>query len=277
MKRFFELFGLFFLVIFTFLYSSQIQTVIKDNDDIVKTLNESKHYYEKDSIDALISDDYIVPGISGYEVDVDDSYNRMKKIGYFNDNLITYENILPVVSIKERYDKYIISGNESLNNVYLNFSLFNFSEVDEILYILDNYNIRTNFNINQYFYLKHYDHVIKIISAGHSVSIDINGSDDINLISNLFKTDLGISDVFCFYDEENLEKFKNCQTNRNYSVLSNNNINTDFLTTVKNDLKKGIIFNFKVNAYLINQLPSIINYINYRDFSFKTFNNLIVE
>ena len=60
------------------------------------------------SIDAVVSNNTIIPGISGKEVDVDKSYSKMRRYGKYNEKLLEYSYIKPTVSLTDNIDKYII-------------------------------------------------------------------------------------------------------------------------------------------------------------------------
>ena len=51
------------------------------------------------------------------EVDVNKSYEKMKRLGEYNNNLLVFINDLPDISLKDNYDKYIISGNKDKTSI----------------------------------------------------------------------------------------------------------------------------------------------------------------
>lgn len=53
-------------------------------------LKEVKDSYQKEAVDAVIANNTIIPGISGLEVDVDESYLKMKKVGIFQESLLVF-------------------------------------------------------------------------------------------------------------------------------------------------------------------------------------------
>ena len=111
MKKYFEVIGFIFLAIFSFYFTSKTSTVIKNTDDIMIKIKENMNNMKTNSVDAIIEDDTIIPGISGMEVDISKSYDAMKKIGTYKDNLLVYKKIKPNISVSNIYNKYIVSGN----------------------------------------------------------------------------------------------------------------------------------------------------------------------
>ena len=73
--------------------------------------------YNKNYLNATISNNTIIPGLSGSVIDINNSYLKMKKIKSFQENSLILKEIEPVISIKNNQDKYIISGNHNKKNI----------------------------------------------------------------------------------------------------------------------------------------------------------------
>ena len=85
-KKFFSIVGVMGLICFSFYYTHLATVVVKNNDPIMKKIiNVSKTYTQK-PINATLSNNSIIPGVSGLEVDLDKSYESMKKYGSFNED-----------------------------------------------------------------------------------------------------------------------------------------------------------------------------------------------
>ena len=100
MKKFFEYLGLFALVCFSFFYTEKTTSVVKELDDIMIKIKEVSPNCKRDVIEAKIDGDTIIPGISGKEVDINTSYQNMRKIGTFNENYFEYKYIKPKELLK---------------------------------------------------------------------------------------------------------------------------------------------------------------------------------
>ena len=105
MKRYLEYIGFIILAMFSFFYTSKTSMVIKNMDDIMIKIKEEKSSNYIKPIDAFIDDDTIIPGISGKEVNIIESYDAMKKVGTYSSNLLQYKIIRPNISIFNNYDK----------------------------------------------------------------------------------------------------------------------------------------------------------------------------
>ena len=71
------------------------------------------------SVSAIIEDDYIIPGLNGYAVNVLKSYNNMRYLDTFNSYYLEYDKITPEISLENNKDKIIKFGNPSKNNIAL--------------------------------------------------------------------------------------------------------------------------------------------------------------
>ena len=91
MKKIFSKIGLFGLVLFSFFYTHKTVTVLKENDDIMIKIKENLNDYNIYSINSVIKGDTIIPGIKGKIVNIDKSYENMKKIGIYNSNYLVYD------------------------------------------------------------------------------------------------------------------------------------------------------------------------------------------
>ena len=139
MRKTFEVIGLISLICFSFFYTEKISTVIKENDDILKEIESVASQYKTEAINAIIDNNSIIPGINGREIDIKKSYKKMKKVNSFNSNLLVYKEIEPEISIKEVYDKYIVSGNQQKKEVSLLFLVEANDNVEDIVNILKQY------------------------------------------------------------------------------------------------------------------------------------------
>ena len=148
MKRVFEIIGLLSLLCFSFMVTEKTSLVVKNTDELMMKIKKEAGNFKINSMDAIINDDSIIPGISGREVDIDKSYKNMKKYGIYNEELYVYKNVLPSISIEKNKDKYIISGNPQKRAVTLIFYLENNENIDKILNTLNNNSIKANFFVD---------------------------------------------------------------------------------------------------------------------------------
>ena len=122
-KKFASVLGTFTLICFSFYYTDSAIDVIKKTDPIMQQIIEYSSEYGNTSIDSTLVNNNIIPGIKGTIVDIDESYNKMKRLGKFDTSLIVFQEVNPEISIINNYENYIISGNNQKNNISLIFVL----------------------------------------------------------------------------------------------------------------------------------------------------------
>ena len=91
--------GVLGLACFSFLITDETIQVVKEKDELMIEIKNVAPNYHIEAIDAKISDKYIKIGLNGLTLDIDATYNKMKRIGYFNENMLVYKNVLPNVTI----------------------------------------------------------------------------------------------------------------------------------------------------------------------------------
>ena len=168
MGKIFKGIGIIGLVIFSFFYTNKTVSVIKEQDEIMVEIRNQESNYNKEVVESIIDGDSIIPGINGLKVNINKSYNNMKKIGIFNSNYFIYDVIKPKETIKNK-DKYIISGNKKLNKVSLLFIVDDINSVDKIIRILEKEKIKSDFFITNDFINKNGYLVNYLINNGYSI------------------------------------------------------------------------------------------------------------
>lgn len=276
MKNFFKIIGVLVLVFFSFFYTEKAITVLNEQDEIMIKLTEAKDKYKKDSVSAIIADDTIIPGIQGKEIDIDKSYKNMKKIGIFNSKLIEYKTINPDISINDNYDKYIIKGNNKFNNVSLIFKVDSDNEYEKVLDIIKYNNIKANIFIDYDYLSQNISNINKndnynYYSYGNKGKYTI----DILIMSNNVINRKSNKAIYCLNESKNKNNLKVCSENNVYSIMPSI-INASY-SLVKNNLENGSIISFDINAKGINEINSIIDYINGKGYKIVLLDELLSE
>lgn len=279
MKKIFQIIGFVTLILFTFAYTNKITTVIKENDDLLKQIEDIENQYMTEPINAIIKDNTIIAGISGSKINVKESYKKMKKIDEFNTNLLVYESIKPEISVLNYYDKYIIKSNK--NEVSLLFLVEQNNNIEKILNILNNYEIKATFYTDGNWFENNNEKIIDLIEEGHTIgNLGYNYSYNVNGISwmNTIVTKIGNQKYsYCYTEEENEEILKICKNNSSYTIMPNIIVKNNPLITIKQNLEKGSIISLKINDTTINELPLIIEYINSKDLNIVNLEELLDE
>lgn len=278
MKKIFETIGFISLVCFSFFYTNKISTVIKENDDLLRQINEVENQYEIKPIDAKVIGDDIIPGKSGSSIDLDKSYEKMKKFDTFNSNLLVYKNIKPNISVNKVYDKYIISGNEDKKEVSIIFILEDNENIEKVLQISNKYNVKFNFFTNIIWFENNNNYVTNLINNGHIIgNIYTNKTSDINWMNAIVSKINKQENTFCYNKDKNDDFLNICKLNISYTITPSIEAFDNPIMQIKQNIKNGSIISLKVNEKTINELPLIIEYINSKGFNIVTLSKIIEE
>ncbi len=279
MKKTFEAIGFLSLILFTFFYTSKITTVIKENDDLLKQIKEIENQYKIDPVNATINNNTIIAGVSGSEIDIKESYKKMKKINSFNSNLLVYKKVKPEISVLDYYDKYIIKSNKSA--VSLLFLIEKDDEINDILEILDKYKVKATFYTDGNWFENNNEKIIELIKLGHTVgNLGYNYNYKENGISwmNTIVTNIGKQKyTYCYTETIDEEILNICKNNKSYIIKPNIIVKNNPLITIKSNLEKGSIISLKINNNTITELPLIIEYINSRNLNIINLEELLDE
>ncbi len=230
MNKIFRNIGLLALACFSFLITDETIKVVKETDKLMIEIKNIASNYYVEEVNAKVKDKYIIVGHNGLEIDVDSSYQNMKKIGYFNENMLIYKNIKPEISIADYKDK-IINGN-SKNEVSLIFK--NPNDLDGIISILKSNNIGASFFIDLDYYKNNYESVELITHYNH----------DLGFLNNYkeLRREFNGMNYYCY------SSINNCVKDSKYTVEATTKINN--LKELKKNLKKGTIIEINGDDYL---------------------------
>lgn len=255
MKQF-KIVGIISLIIFSFFLTDFVTEIAINNNSLMDSIRDNKDFFEVSSVNAVIEDNTIIPGIKGKIVDEIESYLNMKDFGSFNKNYLIYKSEFPEISIENNKDKVIISGNKSKRNITI---------------LINNNNDVINYsNKNSIRFTK----LVKLddnLTNKDNVNIESSSKKFKDLNTLLSKRDL--NNNICLISYSNV---KECIANESYLVkysieFNNNNVNNN-LSNISNG---EIIF---INDYLsVENYKLLINYINSKDLKIIYLSDLIKE
>ena len=148
MKKVIQVIIISLFTIFSFYYTDKIVEFSKKQDPIMISILNVKEEKEIEPVNGVLSNDTMLVGQSGLKVDVDTSYEQMKKLKEFNENLLEYISIKPNIAKKDNYEKLIIGSNTKEKKISLVFQLDSLDKLDQISYILTLNNISATFFID---------------------------------------------------------------------------------------------------------------------------------
>lgn len=264
MKNILKICLLLTFVCFSFFYTEKVINVINKNNPLMDKIEKIKENYNLVPTSAVVTEDTIIPGIKGKEVNIYDSYKEMKIGKVFREDKLVYNEILPSNTLNNNIDKYIIKGNNKKNKV-------------SILYIVNNNNIDKLNNIKNITLFINHNYLtkgnIKKLNSYEIYSYGNNGiytSDTLSIDNNTIKRNTNKKPIYCLSKIKNKEVLDTCNQNNMYVVVPN--IIGDYLE-VKNNLASGsiILLNNLIN---INE---IIKYINGKGYEIVYLSELLEE
>lgn len=263
-----------FFTCFSFYYTDQVISYSKSKDPIMIDIIKASYEENENPIDAVILENEIISGKTGNKVLIDQSYEKMKSYGKFNETLLVFDEVSPDITINDNYDKFVISGNKDEKEVAFIFLVQDSTYLKDILKILK-YN-----EITGYFFVdgNSDEEVFSMISAynnylgnyGMNSKYTNKGIIYTNKIIKQFQKEK----IFCFTTDDE-EVLKIC------SSFSLNTIKENIISTskpyvdAKKELKNGKIYVFNINNYLSKELNTIIKYIKQKGYKIVSVTDML--
>ena len=243
------------LLVFSFYYTHVVSNYIKSKDPIMNKIKENKKKFESKEIDAIINNNTIIPGKKGIKVNINASYKKMKRVKKYTESLYVFSYTNPKISINNKYDKLIINGNKSTNNISILLKindinlLIKLKDNTSLNFILDNTFINDNVN-----YLKQINNNIIVLESDYLVNLDII---DYCYSTNSFKQ-------YCSYYNK-------------YTIKPTFITNNYYYNTYKL-ISNGIILSYNIiNESNINDLNIILSYLKTLKYNIVSIDELIKE
>lgn len=265
-----KLIGLICLFCFTFFYTEKIITVTKEQDEIMIKIKEFKENNLKQPINAIIEDDTIIPGQKGSTVNTESSYQVMKKIGYFEQSKIIYEDIYPEISIYNNYNKYIIKGNTSKKKVSIIYIINNSNTIDNIL--SSSKNTKLNFFIDSS-YLNNNIQIINKLKDHEIYNYGNNGTytkDNIIITNNIINNKANNNSIYCLFLKKEINSLNQCTNSKMHSIIPT-------ITGNYNDIKRNLTNGSIILINNTQELNNIIEYINGKGYEIVPLSQIIFE
>ena len=277
MKRIFNRALIILLSIFSFYYTNQVVSFLQENDPIMKEIKSTDKKYKIEAENAITTDNTIISGKKGKVIDYDKSYQKMKKYGTYNESLTVLKDTIPVISINNNYDKYLIGGNKYHKKVSL---VFVVKEKDphNIISILNQNKIKATFFIDGTF-------------IENNINLLKNEEQDFELLSyqndyneSFFKTSLSYLESitnnkakFCYTEIDNNKLLSLCEKLKLHTIKPSLIIKKDSYKEVKENIDNGIIISLDINSLIEKELKETITYIKQKGYQIVPLESLIEE
>jgi len=256
MKNLFKYIGIISVLLFSFYYTEKMSNVVINNSSLVMQINNSVDKYNTLPVNAIVDNNYIIPGINGSNVNVIKSYNKMKSLEVFNETYLVYDKVVPKVSLENNKDKIIKNGNRMKNSV----SILVENNVDVI-----EYSKNKNIQITRLIDYDSYDKYAKY----EQINNDFNNYKKVEKLLN----NNNLNKNICMINNNNLNF---CKEKDKYLVEYTIELNNYNLSNIKNNIQSGYIIYINDNVSLTDY-KILIKQIYYQDLDIISLSKLITE
>lgn len=245
------------LVLLCFYTTNKTANLVRNQDPILKEIRNISLEKKEDFVNAVIQDDYIIPGMYGSVVDELKSLSKMKEQDVFNNLYLVSQPIKPDISLSDNLDKIIIKGN---------------SKKQQVSFVIDENSSK-----------KIKDYLVKnSIKASLLITKDNFSKDSyFEQINNDFKNykELDktlkknkINTNICVLDNNN-SNLKFCKSKKKYLVKPGMFLDNANIIEIKTKLDSGSIIYIKDATYL----DCLVEYIKSKDLKIVPLSQLISE
>lgn len=278
-KKLIQVLTVLILMLFSFFYTNKSIELIRASDPLMKKIKASSEKYKIDAVDAKIIGNKIIPGKTGKEIDYQKSYTKMIQYGAYNEVLTTFKEVTPTISVDDYYDKYIVQGNSENKSVSLVFKTNTTANLQDIVNILNSKNIPGTFFIdglllenNTSFFEKMTNHELELLSYDNKYD-QIYFESAINYLTSLTK----VSPRYCYAEYDQKEVIELCSSLKLHTIIPTIKTTKEPFREVKKSLHNSAIISLPLSDITIKQLPSIIDYITQKGYTFESLAHLLSE
>lgn len=256
MNKYLRGFGILAILCFSFYCAEQTALFMQKKDPIYETIVAVKEDYKVNPVDAIVSDQYITPGMVGLEINIVESFKNMKNVGAFQANKLVFEEIKPAETITSNKSLIIKQGNPLKLGV-------SFLVMDEqlIAYFEEMgmpYNILTTNNT-----------VDKMRAYGLKINYDFSNYDMVEkkLLKNKENSD------FCFITS-NHKDF--CMSKNKILIEESKSINKTNFAKILPQIESGDIIYLQNNLGILN-LKLLLEQVRFKGLRVLSLNELLSE
>ncbi len=255
-KKFFEYLGIIGICLLSFYYTEKVALYVKSRNPIMKSINEIKDSLYVNYIDSTIIDDiYIIPGVSGQELNANRSFSNMQEKSVYDESKLVFNDIKPAISIEDNKDKIIIRGNKEKQSVSLVFESIN---------KLTKYMHQNNYIVNVLISKEEYDFNYELINNS-------NVDKTYRSIESYLTKNKSNKDLCLIKNDQIPDYCKDKYLFKPSLTISHSNISTE-----KNKIESGEIILVK-DTLSLSELEILLGQIKYQDLKVVPLSELISE
>ena len=245
------------LVLLSFYTTNKTANLVRNQDPILKEIRNISLEKKEDFVNAVIEDDYIIPGMYGSVVDELKSLSKMKEQDVFNNLYLVSQPIKPDISLSDNLDKIIIKGNSKKQQVSFVIDENSSKKIKD--YLVKNsikaslLITKDNFSKDSYF---------------EQINNDYDNYQELDKLLKKSKLNTNI----CLVNDNN-SFLKLCQKKKKYLVKPTLTLDEFNIIAVKEKLTSGSIIYLKDITYL----DCLLEYIKSKDLKIIYLSELISE
>ena len=281
MRKIIEILFACLLVFASFFYTDKAISMMEDKDPVMIKIKKEKKSLEEESINAKVNGEYLVPGYSGLIVDLDKSFNKMKKYGEYNESLIVFRESTPTISVDEYYDKYIVSGNGFTNYISLVFEITDKELLPKIKDILKENDVRATFFVDGLLLKEDNILITSLLQDFHEIELlNYKGSYDRLIFEEALDTLQVIANKrgkYCLAKYDQKEILELCSKEKMHTIIPTIQISSNPYLSLKGKLREGSIISITPTKENISELDVVIKYIKQRGYTLDTLEQLLSE
>lgn len=273
LKRIFKISAVLLLVGFSFFYTEKVTLIARNSDPIMRAIKKEESNKKVSNVNPVINNDEYIMGINGCEIDVDKSYNKMRSVGEFKEELIVMKE---TSNDKDLTDKYVIGGNNKEKKVSLIFIVNKDIDSNLTNYINDK-NLKVNYFIDGK-YLEENMITVKFLSENSNIYYlgENEEYSDENMLyhNNLISMNGSNEPKYCFTSDKDNNTLKLCN-DYDMVTIKSDIIKDNIYKRIKDKLNNGVIF--AIDSDNIDEIKVSINYILSKGYNIISLEDLLSE
>ncbi len=274
MKKITKYLVIIFIFIFSIYYTDKSMDILKLKDPIMEKVKDNLDKYKVEPVNAFIDDNIISLGKKGQEVDIEKTYNEMRKYGSYNEGLTKIKEVTPTISITNNLDKYIKINKNENKEVVLLFIINDKTNLNNLINILNKNDISSTIYIEE----NHIEENIEILKDSKYEIELLNPNKQLFTSTKSYIESLTNQKLkFCYTEEENKDLIKLCKKNKMYTIMPSLIIKEELYKNVKSNIETSPIISIYLNKYLEKDLSTTINYLKSKGYKFYDLNSFINE
>ena len=254
-------------------------TKLEAKDPIMKEIINSKEKYEISPVNAVIEDNYMIPGLKGVKVNQKKTYQKMKNYGTYNESMTILTEDKPVISSENIYDQYLIKGNSNKRSISLIFNVTKDINIKRILEILKQEEVPGNFFLDGSIIEKNTSLIHQYKENEYEV-LSYNNKYSKTLIKasiSYLESITNEKNKYCLTEKENVKLLNICKKEKYHTLLINYKIKENLYYEIKKNLSNGYLFLIEINPQNEKELSPTIEYIKSKGYKILKIKELLSE